>query len=255
MFKKIAKIAAAAFLMAAMFTTTASAAGLPYKFAAEGETNGFVAGDGYVQYLQDGVPATGWVVIDDGYYHFDDEGKMQIGWIDVNGFKYYLTEVEVEGHRFGTAYIGCETPDGNMVGENGAKIGKANPYHHSCIEVDITNQTVYAYIDETLVVETPTVTGRKGAHDTSVGNWVINSKQTNRYLDGYNDNGTKYHSYVNYWMPFHNGEGLHDASWRSAFGGNIYASNGSHGCVNLPRAAAAAIYNIAYVGMPVYVHY
>lgn len=28
-------------------------------------------------------------------------------------------------------------------------------------------------------------------------------------------------------------EGFHDACWRSQFGGDIYLTNGSHGCVNM----------------------
>ena len=45
-------------------------------------------------------------------------------------------------------------------------------------------------------------------------------------------------------MPFVYGQGLHDASWQSSFGGNRYKTGaGSHGCVNLPTDQAALIYN------------
>lgn len=54
-------------------------------------------------------------------------------------------------------------------------------------------------------------------------------------------------------MPFHNGVGLHDASWRSEFGGTIYKYSGSHGCVNLPYSAAKAIYAEAEIGTTVIV--
>ena len=56
---------------------------------------------------------------------------------------------------------------------------------------------------------------------------------------------------VTYWMPFHDGQGLHDASWRSNFGGNIYQTNGSHGCVNLPTYAAATIYSYIDSNYPI----
>ena len=52
-------------------------------------------------------------------------------------------------------------------------------------------------------------------------------------------------------MPFYDGQGLHDADWRSSFGGNIYVTNGSHGCVNLPPQAAAAIYAEIDEGMAI----
>jgi lipoprotein-anchoring transpeptidase ErfK/SrfK len=50
-------------------------------------------------------------------------------------------------------------------------------------------------------------------------------------------------------MPFlGNAYGMHDASWRSSFGGGIYKYNGSHGCVNMPRWAARKLYNKVSVG-------
>ena len=33
-------------------------------------------------------------------------------------------------------------------------------------------------------------------------------------------------------MPFDGGIGFHDASWRDEFGGDIYLTDGSHGCIN-----------------------
>ena len=66
--------------------------------------------------------------------------------------------------------------------------------------------------------------------------------------------GTGYRSYVNYWMPFNGGIGLHDATWRSEFGGDIYMYDGSHGCVNLPLANAGVIYNNVSAGTKVIVY-
>jgi len=54
-------------------------------------------------------------------------------------------------------------------------------------------------------------------------------------------------------MHFYGGCGLHDASWRSDFGGSIYKTDGSHGCVNLPASFAAALYDKAATGIPVIV--
>ncbi len=52
-------------------------------------------------------------------------------------------------------------------------------------------------------------------------------------------------------MPFNGNIGMHDATWRGSFGGSIYKTNGSHGCINLPRAAAKTIYENIEKGMPV----
>jgi lipoprotein-anchoring transpeptidase ErfK/SrfK len=56
-------------------------------------------------------------------------------------------------------------------------------------------------------------------------------------------------------MPFHGNFGMHDATWRSEFGGDIYLTNGSHGCLNLPLDKAAELYNYLYTGYPVICYY
>ena len=60
--------------------------------------------------------------------------------------------------------------------------------------------------------------------------------------------GDNYASPVSYWMPYNGGEGLHDATWRSYFGGEIYHDNGSHGCVNMPLDKAGEVYSHVHVG-------
>ena len=56
-------------------------------------------------------------------------------------------------------------------------------------------------------------------------------------------------------MPFAYNVGIHDAAWRSAFGGNIYINSGSHGCINVPYDCATAIYQNIEVGTPVVAYY
>ena len=50
------------------------------------------------------------------------------------------------------------------------------------------------------------------------------------------------------------GFGIHDASWRSYFGGDIYKGNGSHGCVNAPHDKAAEIYEHTDLNTPVFIY-
>ena len=50
------------------------------------------------------------------------------------------------------------------------------------------------------------------------------------------------------------GEGLHDAPWRGGFGGNIYFTGGSHGCLNLPPAIATKLFDNVQHGTPVVVY-
>lgn len=130
--------------------------------------------------------------------------------------------------------------------------GKINDIGKSYVEVDITNQMVYVYKNGKQVFATDCVTGNtsKGTI-THPGVGVIQYKTRNKTLGGV---GYTYSSFVRYWMPFNGGEGLHDADWRSSFGGSIYKTGGSHGCVNLPIYAAATIYGIIDAGWPVVVY-
>ncbi len=104
-----------------------------------------------------------------------------------------------------------------------------------------------------LVLETDCVTGVPNKERmTHPGVHAIYAMQRDRYLGTMEVQG--YHTHVDYFMPFNGGEGLHDAPWRGSFGGTIYRTSGSHGCVNLPPAMAAEMYGIVYVGMPVIVY-
>ena len=91
---------------------------------------------------------------------------------------------------------------------------------------------------------------------TPNGTYYIYNKERNRVLRGTKQPNGKYEyeSPVSYWMPFNKGIGLHDASWRSTFGGNIYINSGSHGCINLPTGFAGSLYSQIYVNLPVVVY-
>jgi lipoprotein-anchoring transpeptidase ErfK/SrfK len=75
---------------------------------------------------------------------------------------------------------------------------------------------------------------------------MLNYKQQNAVL-----RGPGYEAKVMYWMPFYGNMGLHDASWRSSFGGEIYKTRGTHGCVNAPLYLAETIYKNIEEGTPV----
>lgn len=122
------------------------------------------------------------------------------------------------------------------------------------IEVNLSQQRLWAYQDHQLVYSSAITSGATGAgFGTATGLFSIYYKTTNTRLRGY-QYGWDYDVPVKYWMPFHKGYGLHDAVWRSSFGGADYYYGGSHGCVNLPDATAAWIYGWAAVGTPVWVH-
>lgn len=119
------------------------------------------------------------------------------------------------------------------------------------IDVNISNQKVYLVKDGVIDYETSCVTGNTSSgHGTPTGIYYVSWKTTNWHMK-------KYNVTVNYWMPIDDstGVGLHDATWRGNFGGSIYKTNGSHGCINLPLSAAKYIYNNSSSGIPVLVHY
>ena len=122
-----------------------------------------------------------------------------------------------------------------------AKFIKKNPKTY--IKVSISKQKLWYYKNGKLKKTSKVVTGMRHEHDTPKGLFVIRSKARKIYLIG-----EDYRSYVNYWMPFYGGYGLHDATWRSYFGGDIYKYNGSHGCVNLPYSVAKYLYKRVPVG-------
>jgi lipoprotein-anchoring transpeptidase ErfK/SrfK len=123
------------------------------------------------------------------------------------------------------------------------------------IEINLSRQYMWAYENGQVVHSAPITSGATGAGlGTVTGLFAIYSKGTNTYLNGA-QYGYNYNVFVNYWMPFFKGYGLHDASWRNGrFGGQDYYYNGSHGCVNLPAGTAAFIYSWSDIGTPVWVH-
>jgi len=125
------------------------------------------------------------------------------------------------------------------------------------IEVNLSRQHLWVWQDHNVIYDSPVTSGATGAgFPTATGLFAIYYKTTNTHLVGY-QYGPRYNYdvFVQYWMPFYQGFGLHDASWRNGnFGGQDYYYGGSHGCVNLPLATAEFIYNWSHVGTPVWVH-
>lgn len=121
------------------------------------------------------------------------------------------------------------------------------------IEVSINRQHIWLYKKGKKVMESDVVTGMMTRDRmTLTGIYQVYAKQRERYLGTIAVQG--YHTLVHYWMPFNRGQGLHDATWRSRFGGTIYKGGGSHGCVNLPYSFAAKLYDQIPVGIPVVVY-
>ena len=127
------------------------------------------------------------------------------------------------------------------------KVYGSNDIGKTYVEVNLTSQHLWFYKDGILIVEGDVVTGKvSDGHGTPKGTYFLAYKQKNATLKG-----EGYETPVSYWMPFNNGIGIHDATWRSSFGGEIYYYGGSHGCVNAPYGIASTIYNNIEPGTPI----
>lgn len=132
-----------------------------------------------------------------------------------------------------------------------AKLQGRNDIGDTYVEVDMTLQKLYYYEEGELIIECDVVTGDMAKkRSTPEGVNFVYSKQKNRIL-----RGRDYADFVKYWMPVNGNIGLHDADWRSEFGGSIYLKDGSHGCVNMPDDAIKELYEKADIGLPVVMFY
>lgn len=111
------------------------------------------------------------------------------------------------------------------------------------IEINVKKQHLKFYKNGVVILEGDIVSGCVSwGTETPKGTFQIYSKEPARLLEGYD-----YSVFVNFWMPFYEGYGIHDANWRTTeeFGGTTYFTNGSHGCINCPYWLAEAIWNNA----------
>lgn len=114
------------------------------------------------------------------------------------------------------------------------------------VVVSIKNQELWVVRKGKVAVHlNDVVTGTEDkGNATPKGVWYIMYKESPSVLRGYNDDGSKYASKVQYWMPFTlSGCGLHDASWRNDWSKSAYLTGGSHGCVNIRPAEIRSLWN------------
>lgn len=135
---------------------------------------------------------------------------------------------------------------------SGEAIAKEPAYVPSeYVEIDLTKQHLWFYKNGCLVTEGDIVSGcLSWGMPTPEGVYRLNSKKRDAIL-----RGPGYAAPVEFWMPFNGGIGMHDATWRHAFGGEIYKRDGSHGCINCPYSLAETIFNNIDVGTFVICYY
>lgn len=181
--------------------------------------------------------------------------------------------VDVSGGTYGWS-IDEETETQNLINsiKNGEVVTREPVYvqtaaSHSAqdwgttyIEVDLSAQYMWYIVDGSVAFQANVVTGLPTPdRATPAGVYSILYTQRNATLVGEKDPETGepiYRTPVSYWMPFtYQGHGFHDATWQPGFGGNLYQSIGSHGCVNMSLGDAGTLFGMISAGTPVVLHY
>ena len=234
----------------------------------------------------DGNTLMTWLSIDESgnYYYNEDEFKKQatafvkelaskINIISkAKTFKGANGTRTVSGGNYGYKLNQSKEVEGLLKDIQNQKNGKRTPVvtgvqqsyenggiGHTFVEIDMTKQHMWYIRNGKVVLESDVITGvpTDPKKRTPGGTYYIYFMQRNRTLIGemQPDGKPEYETPVAYWMAFNGGIGLHDATWQRKFGGNLYYTRGSHGCVNLPLGIAASLYDMVKVGTPVVCYY
>lgn len=134
--------------------------------------------------------------------------------------------------------LNSQEPEIEAIFSRSAMSLEENDFGNTYIEINLYNQHLWCYKDGNLITDFDIVSGTvSNNHATPEGIYNIDAVIDGQYLQG-----DGYKTWVDYWMPFNGNIGIHDASWRSAFGGNIYINSGSHGCINCPHDKAKIVF-------------
>lgn len=222
----------------------------------------------------DGKKISEWLTVTDDYeVVLDTEGIKEF--VDYIGKTYnsfgrvrtfktsYGDVIKVKGGDYGWwLNRGQEVKELTELIQNGEQVVKQPAYYQTAqqygeddigdtyVEVNLTAQHLFFYKEGKLILESDFVSGNVSKDwATPVGTYPIQYKENDATL-----NGEDYSTPVKYWMPFNGNIGFHDAPWRSEFGKNIYLTNGSHGCINLPPKAAKKMFENISRGVAVVVY-
>lgn len=163
----------------------------------------------------------------------------------------WKTDVEAETQALLEEIKKGKTRNKEPVYQSKGYVKGLNDIGSSYVEINLSTQHLFLYEKGIIIFEADFVSGNMANGSTTpAGVFGLTYKTTEATLQG-----EDYESFVHYWMPFNGNIGMHDATWRTEFGGDIYLTNGSHGCVNLPLESAAFLYNYLREGFPVVCYY
>lgn len=172
--------------------------------------------------------------------------------VQIGGGDYgWVINKEKEAEQLKADVLSGQTVTREPVYSQRAKVEGLEDIGNTYLEIDYTKQHMWYYEDGQLILESNIVTGNIAKGNGSPdGLFKIVYKQSPAVLKG-----EDYESDVDYFMPFAYNVGVHDASWRTEFGGNFYKTSGSHGCINAPGDIAKKLYERIQVDTPVIAYY
>lgn len=222
----------------------------------------------------DGTKISKWITVDDNFVvNFDPSGIKDF--VDYIGKTYnsfgrirtfktsYGKTIKVEGGDYGWwLNRPQEVIDLTQLVQNGEKVKREPVYFQTAqkygkddigdtyVEVNLTAQHLFFYNKGKLILESDFVSGNVSKKlGTPTGTYPVQYKDNDATLVG-----EDYETPVKYWMPFNKNIGFHDAYWRNEFGKDIYLTNGSHGCINMPPAKAKKMFKYIQRGVAVVVY-
>ena len=134
-----------------------------------------------------------------------------------------------------------------------------NDIGNSYVELSLSDQHFWVYVDGKQVMDSEVVTGcRNKGTETPKGVYKVKGKTTDYTMRGEkNASGNwSYQVHCNYWIPFAAEDtiGFHDLTTRSDWSSTAYLDNGSHGCVNTPLDKVKELYDIVSYKFPVVIY-
>lgn len=204
------------------------------------------------------VDAVGTLVFDNTAFarYMDKVDKSYSENTEVREFKtFHGDTVSVTGGDFGTAVDRTKLAfdmENAMFGGSDARVVvefvvTEKEIGNSYIEIDLSNQMMWMFVNGEQKLCTPVITGREdGEYATSEGVYRLKSKTMNRTVTEKGESKA-----VKYWMSINGETGICDAEWKNLFGGEVYKTEGSDGSIYVLEDAAKTIYDNSYENMPI----
>lgn len=162
--------------------------------------------------------------------------------VDTNTLTAQIRDALANGQSVSFALLTFAIPRGETIIYPHAQPGR---YAGRYIDINLSEQTLYAFEGSTLANQFLVSTGKSG-YATPTGEFNIYGMDSSVLMDG-----PDYYLPNVPWVSWFLGDySIHGTYWHSNFGTPM-----SHGCVNASIPDAEWIYNWATIGTPVYVHY